>query len=221
MKEKNQDCIYKDICTTECTFNCLRFLQMDRLLELSNIPKIYKQRKTIALIDVDIEKYRQLKEIKDNINQFVANGKQLYICSKCTGNGKTLWSIRLMLSYFDKNWYNSYDITKGLFVHCPTLLTDLKKFGNIPEYVSRIEDAELVIWDDISFSEATPYEYENLLRLIDSRISNGKANIYTSNITKENELSKMIGTRLASRIYKGATVVEFFGKDFRNDGGNL
>ena len=55
---------------------------------------------------------------------------------------------------------------------------------------------------------------ENLLNIIDYRISYNKSNIYTSNLTPD-ELSEKLGDRLHSRIIKLSDVVEFVGQDKR------
>ena len=218
--KRNEDCIFKDTCNPEthtCTSWCQRYLQFNRLLELSNLPKIYKKPITIYPID---PAYNELEAIAKDIENFVDSGKNLYICSTTPGNAKTTWSAKLMLNYFNKVWPNSYDVTKGLFVHVPTLLLDLKKFENKPEYIERIKDANLVIWDDIAFNKLTDYEHEQLLQFIDYRIQNELSNIYTSNIIDISTLIQTIGGRLSSRVYTGSKIVIFTAKDFRA-GGNL
>lgn len=215
---KIQDCLYKNVCTNECSPNCIRYIQFNRLLELSNLPKNFQEPIKLCRIEEDVDAYNKLHNIKLNINDFVKDGKNLYICSNTCGNGKTSWAVKLMLKYFDLTWPNSYDVTRGLFVHVPTLFIDLKKFGNIPEYVNRIKDADLVIWDDLAFGNMTEYEHEQLLQFIDYRINDCKSNIFTSNITNYDTLIKSIGNRLASRIYNGSEIIQFNGKDFRVGG---
>ena len=157
----------------------------------------------------------------EDIDNFVKSGKNLYICSTTPGNAKTTWAAKLMLNYFNKVWPNSYDTTRGLFVHIPTLMLDLKKFDAIPEYINRIKDADLVIWDDLAATnKLTEYEHEQLLQFIDYRIQNELSNIYTSNITDPTMLIQNIGARLASRVYTGSKIITFIAKDFRA-GGNL
>ena len=121
-----------------------------------------------------------------------------------------------MLRYFYENWKNSYDVTKGLFVHIPTLLIDLKNFSNPPEYLDRIKDAELVIFDDLAATNRlTDFEHEQLLQFIDYRISNNLSCIFTSNITNYELLKQIYGGRLASRVFNGSEVVTFYSNDFR------
>lgn len=215
---KLKDCIYKDRCTNKCSQSCIRYIQMSRLLELSNLPTKYQKPIKIISVDEDRPSYLKLANIKENIVNFVKDGKNLYICSSTCGNAKTSWAVKLMLNYFDRMWPNSYDVTRGLYVHVPTLLLDIKNFGNVPEYVSRLKEADLVVWDDIAFSKLTEYEHEQLLQIIDNRMANGLSNIYTSNITDIDEFTSYVGNRLSSRIYNSSEIIEFKAGDWRIGG---
>ena len=185
---------------------------------MSNLPKNFQKPIKIVSTDADRPAYIELSKIKKDIVSFVNKGKNLYICSKTCGNAKTSWAVKLMLKYFDETWHNSYDVTRGLFVHVPSLLLDLKNFNNMPEYVDRIREADLVIWDDIAFGSLSDYDHEQLLQFIDNRVANGKSNIFTSNVTSGKELESLIGSRLASRVYSGSKVIEFSSGDFRVGG---
>lgn len=209
------NCLFKSVCTNTCSEQCMRLIQFNRLLELSNLPLAYQKRIVLHEPKEDAEAFATLNNIRVSITDFVKEGKCLYICSSNCGNAKTSWATRLMLRYFSENWKNSYDITRGLFVHIPTLLIDLKKFENRPEYIDRIKDADLVVFDDLAFSRLTDYEHEQLLQFIDYRVSNNLSCIFTSNIVDYNTLAQCVGGRIASRIYNGAKVVTFKAKDFR------
>lgn len=215
---KLQNCIYKDRCKNKCSQSCIRYIQMNRLLELSNLPVKYQKPIAIISVDEDREEYIKLSKIKENITEWINKGKNLYICSETCGNAKTSWAVKLMLNYFDKVWPNSFDVTRGLFVHVPTLLLDLKKFDKRPEYIDRILEADLVIWDDIAFAKLTEYEHAQLIQFIDNRLANGLSNIYTSNITDSDTLADLIGNRLSSRIYSNSDVVVFRAGDWRVGG---
>lgn len=55
---------------------------------------------------------------------------------------------------------------------------------------------------------------ENLLSIINTRLNNGKSNIYTSNLSGD-ELQEKIGDRLYSRIINLSEDIEFFSFDKR------
>ena len=77
----------------------------------------------------------------------------------------------------------------------------------------RIESADIVIWDDITCAKSTDYEHQILFQYIDDRISQGKANIYTGNDSKDSCIQKL-GDKLTSRIWSG-NVIELKGTDKR------
>ena len=217
--EKNNKCWYKEVCDQECNSTCIRFLEMSYLVDHSGIPLVNQYPVTLNPDDADYEAFCQLADIKDNIYDFVKTGQNLFITSKNTGNGKTSWSIKLMLKYFDTVWAGNGFVTRGLFLHTPSILEQLKNFKDplSSEYRQLIQETDLVIWDDIASTEMSNYDLTQLLIYIDARLLSGKSNIYTGNIDTVENLQKLMGVRLASRIYNNSRVVIFKGKDRRTN----
>ena len=219
-KEK---CWYKKTCnkfdTNQCNSNCIRYMEMDYLIETSNIPKANQFKNTLIAEKIDLENFKFLTEIKNDIINFVNNGENLYIFSQNLGNGKTTWAIKIMLSYFNKIWAGNGFIQRGLFIHTPSFLTKFKEVINkkdeeFEDMKKQLLEVDLVIWDDIAASKLSDYDHTNLLTYIDQRKLNGKSNIYTGNLN-ENELTVAVGNRLKSRIWNDSSTVELFGKDRR------
>lgn len=185
-------------------------------MDNSGIP-VNRQYPQELVADVDLEPYSILADIKDDIVFFVENGQNVFICSKYTGNGKTSWSIKLLLKYFDNVWAGNGFKVRGLFVNVPTLLLQLKNFDNpiSEEYKKQLMDVNLVVWDEIASTSISNYDYGNLLMFLDYRIASNKSNIFTSNVVTKSELEKNVGSKLASRIWNTSTIVEFKGKDRR------
>lgn len=223
-------CEFKDKCkkyiNNECDLEvsgfCLKVFKINYLYEQSLLSET--QRKYIDLrIDADgtdRDAFKKLKEIENNIEQFVSNAENLYIHSSICGNGKTAWAIRLLQSYIKAIWYKSDLSCKALYVNVPRFLLSLKdSIGSTSSYIDFIKEnifnADLVIWDEIGIKSPTQFEFENLLNLINTRIDKGKSNIYTSNLTNI-QLRDVMGERLYSRILHLSTDIEFFGKDKRN-----
>ena len=190
---------------------------MKYLMDNSGIPKS-KQMPQTLIADVDLEKYTLLADIKSDIVEFIADGENLFICSKYTGNGKTSWAIKLMLKYFDEVWAGNGFKVRALFVNVPTLLLQLKNFKNpvSEEYKKNLMNVDLVVWDEIASTNISNYDYSNLLMYIDYRILNDKSNIFTSNITSASELEKLVGAKLTSRIWNTSRIIEFKSKDRRS-----
>lgn len=203
------DCWLKDNCKQlHCNDvnGCMIKYKLDYLYNEACIP--YHLRKIIALKTdadgTDLNEFKFLKSIQDNILDFVTNGKQLLIHSKQCGNGKTSWALRLVQVYFNKIWLKTKLECKALFINVPSLLLALKDNIEVKsDYIKHIKDniltCDLVIWDDIGTKNSTVFESENLLAMIDGRISANKSNIFTSNLS-DDELHEALGDRLASRV---------------------
>ena len=185
-------------------------------MDNSGIPKNRQIPKSL-IADIDLEPYSKLADIKANIVKFVNNGENLFICSKYTGNGKTSWALKLLLKYFDEIWAGNGFRVRGVFVNVPTLLLQLKNFSHplSEEYKHSLMEADLVVWDDIASVKLSDYDRGQPLLIIDQRIADEKANIYTGNLVSHEELSKSLGDRLASRIWNLSTRVEIKSKDWR------
>ena len=214
---RKSDCWYKDVCTYDFCTNCIRYSEMKYLMDNSGIP-VSRQMPQTLIAGVDLEQFSRLAEIKDDIVNFVNIGDNLFICSKHTGNGKTSWALKLMLKYFDSVWAGNGFRVRGLFVNVPTLLLQLKNFGNplSEEYKKNLMEADLVIWDEIASTSISNYDYGNLLMFLDYRVFSDKANIFTSNAVTRAELEKSIGSKLTSRIWNCSEIIEFNGKDRRH-----
>lgn len=214
--EYTSKCWYHDVCTQECSPTCIRYNEMKYLVNNSGIP-VTRQYVESLTADKDYKQYMRLTEIKLSILKFVQSGDNLFIASQYTGNGKTSWSIKLLMKYFDEVWAGNGRRVRGLFVHIPTLLLQLKNFENpiSEEYKQNLMDADLVVWDEIAFSNISNYDYSNLLIFLENRLLNKKSNIYTSNIETKESLEERVGYKLASRIWNTSEIIIFRGKDKR------
>lgn len=218
------DCWLKDNCKQlHCNDKngCLIQYKLDYLYKEAGVP--LKLRKHMPLRTdadgTDLAEFRFLQSIQDNILKFVENGEQLYIHSGQSGNGKSSWSIRLLQAFFNKIWLRTDLRCRALFINVPLFLIKLKEsISNRSEYIDHIKaniyDCDLVIWDDIGTKNSTAYEGEHLLSIIEARIADGRANIFTSNLNNK-ELHEALGDRLASRIGNSGYNVEFHGGDKR------
>lgn len=234
MYELNFDsdkCWYKTVCEyfgneEQCNKRCIRYSEIDYLMYLSNIPKARQQPFQLIPEEVDMQAFLDLNEIKKDIENFVKQGENLYIYSSNFGNGKTSWAIKIMQEYFNRVWYGNRYRCRGLFIFVPSFLTSLKRNISNPteefdSFLTRIIEADLVIWDDIGANKLSDYDYTQLLTYIDQRKLNLKSNIYTGNLNYE-QLLEYVGTRLTSRIWNDSIIIELVGVDRRGfaDGSN-
>ena len=225
-KLQTYGCLYAEKCkkfkNNECDKDsCIKLFKIKKLQSMALLSEGQTTPINLYLDSdkIDLKPYTRLKEIQNNITDFVNKGENLFIYSGICGNGKTTWSIKLLNSYFETIWYNTDLICRGLFINVPRFLISLKdNIGAKVEWVQYAKEniltADIVVWDDIATKGFTEYEMENLLSLINYRIENRLANIYTSNVSGE-LLRDCIGDRLFSRVYNKSDVIEFKGKDKR------
>lgn len=215
-----RECWYKDVCQNDCDCYCLRFAEMSYLIEHSGVPenKCHSASLSMWVDPDDYDAYCDLADIKSGIKEFVDAGKNIYIYSNITGNGKTTWAIKLLLKYFDEVWAGNGFRTRGLFISVPAFLTQLKNFNSKSDELERIKSelgkVDLVVWDDIASTHMSNYDHSQLLSYIDQRVLAGKSNIYTGNLDKY-AMEKQLGSRLTSRIWNDSERFEFKGRDKR------
>lgn len=213
-----EECWFKDNCNKyqgeDCNCGCSIYCQYYYLVNLANIPKNKQYPNQLKLKPGDdLKKYQYLAQVKDNINQFVKDGCNLYLYSPNYGNGKTTWAIKLMSKYFSNIWPGNGTQCRGLFINVDELIMNKKaqmdKYDDrFDEMLKLIPTIDLVVWDDIGCSRLSDFDHTFLFPLINSRIVNNKANIFTSNVIDGDLVSNM-GGRLASRILETSTVVMF------------
>lgn len=227
MSNKEDKCWFRKVCKHKddldwCKNNfCVLHNKMDFLCEQSLLSE--KDKYPIPLMPdadgTDRDKFIQLKAIQGDINNFVNNGKNLFIYSKFTGNGKSSWAKKLLLSWFSSVvFFTDYEC-RGLCINVPRLFNEMKNnISQKSEYISIIKKyvgvVDLVVWDEIGVKNLGTWEHDILLDYINIRLERGKSNIYTSNMTP-NEIKELLGDRLYSRIVQTSQQVELRGKDKR------
>lgn len=217
-----ENCWYKNVCnlydTDVCDKHCIRFSQMKHLIESSNLPKTLCFPIELEPQVIDLPAFIQLADIKDDIVNFVKNGENLYIFSKNPGNGKTTWTAKLLLKYFEQVWSTNAYAERGLFISVTDFLINIRLSGfnntNNLAMMQKIKSIDLVVWDDIAVTELTAQDLDVLYSLINTRIMNGLSNIFTGNLNDEQLLS-ILGPRMHSRVWENSIQVEFKGTDRR------
>lgn len=215
------DCWYKKGCPQYpdgCSIRCLRFTEMLNLVQKSNIaPSKWKPEALYA--DDDLEAFHQLRDIKNDIKNWVQEGNNLYLYSSNYGNGKTSWAIKLMLSYFNQIWAGNAFRCRGIFVSVSEFLDRNRSTMNNRDVMfldmkEELITCDLVVWDDISSVKLTDFNHSILFNYIDARIAANRANIFTGNVDLKG-LTDLIGGRLASRVYNSGQVIKFVDPDKR------
>lgn len=171
--------------------------------------------------DVTVRNYRHsheafmvCKEYQDNVFDKVRKGEGLYIYGNA-GTGKTTWAYKIGRKYIATIAYNKLEPRLALyFANVPELMNDLKAgfndYQKMRELNYAIENADLVIFDDIGAENSTEWAKEQLYHYINYRYSNGKATIFTSNLPPNS-----LENRVADRIKGMTTILEFKGESER------
>lgn len=200
----------------KCNKDCMMLKEVRNWISKSGIPYKY------ARVDLkqlepgeDLKAFEILREVRNNVDAFVREGKQVFIYSYNCGNGKTTWACKILLNYIkmavDNGWVNlDYD-TAGLFINVEELLFRLKKSisykdGELDELIQRIYLAPIVVWDDACGKKLTDYEYSAMYSLINRREADGLCNIYTCNRPIDS-CREVWGDRLVDRMTSGLVVV--------------
>ena len=198
------------------------------LLDWAGIPQFQRQEADLKPDDCDIESFRRLANIRNNLPAFLESHKNnLVICGNNLGCGKTEWALKLMLTHIENNAPRLVGIDEMLLdkifnigVFCKTVpfLVEMKQFGNnsaSQKLYKKLKTTDLAVFDDVSAVPMSNYDYNILYALVENRIWEGLPSIFTTNITSLSELQKEVGPRLAERIWKTSTIIELRGEGYR------
>lgn len=212
--EDINNCWYYNVCEQDCTTSCIKYNEMNYLMKNSNVPQAKQKPLKLVPEAVDVEAFNKLLDIKDNVVDFVRDGKTLFIGSESPGCGKTSWAIKILLRYFDRVWAGNGFRIRGLFIHVPTFLMNCKNFGELDLEFNKLKkmipNVDLIIFDDMASTKVTGFDYLQLIAYIDQRTLANKATIYTANCCTKEALAQELGDKLASRIWqdnKGEVVI--------------
>ena len=175
--------------------------------------------------DKDKAAFIQLRKIKDNIDEFVEKGLNLFIGGRVTGTGKTSWGIKLLKQYI----YNNPDFINPtvVYVSVPEFISYLSRVRydksytkELNDYINKLKNCDLLLFDDIGFKPFDDYIQEVMYNITNFR-ANSKSyssTIYTSNKMGEDLLKILRGDLLYSRIYTNCRFkVSLEGHDRRGD----
>lgn len=218
----NEKCIFFNVCQNKenCSVDCIRYAEMTYLMNHSGLPNSLKKKIVLVPDNNDYDAFVTLADIKDNMKEFVNSGKNLFIYSSNSGNGKTTWLSKLLKSYFNQIWAGNGFRTRGYYIDLPTFFIELKEAINNPneeldELKEFLKNVDLLCIDSITSITLSEFELNYLMYIVDYRINNNLSTIYASNLD-ENGLLRFFGTRLKSRIFNNSQIIRFQGRDKRS-----
>jgi DNA replication protein DnaC len=209
-------------------------------------PKQYDHCRLTNLPDIKPDKVRKgVGRYIKNVLEYVDEGTGLFLFGLPTsdnklgtGTGKTTSAITILNEFIiaraSEHLRGDKLITANpaYFIRVSTLQNvynsqfrgsiDAKEQASLRYYSLKkaIIDAELTIFDDIAVRTATETFVNELYEIIDTRVTECRASIYTSNIPPD-ELAGIYGDRILSRIQGSCVLMPFMDKDWRKGGLSL
>ena len=185
----SENCIFKGSCHRQdkigCDARCTIQPEFYYLLNSSNIPDRYKKTTILYPSSTDIDTFNVLADIRNDVENFVKDGRFLYLWGKNAGTGKTSWVCKIMKTYLAYICIGNTFKDRAWFEYIPSFLLLAKDFESEErkEHIEALTNRDLVILDDIGAVYNTQYDIVVLSDIINTRYSNGLATIITSNIS--------------------------------------
>ena len=224
-------CWFSELCVKSgeqscqrCVNNGLYYVAKQMFIPKSGIPDNYH---FLKLVDLDLTgDLVKLNFYLENLTCLIDNGKGIYLWGKNPGTGKTSLGCLMLLRYLSYSIMAdpySLDNRRVLYLNTTEFLERLRKSMNSPDQdleilMNELTDKELapkvILFDDIGAEKQSEWVQERLYSLVNFRVSNSLANIFTSNCSLD-ELAAKVGARTYSRIVGCAQPVNLSGKDMR------
>lgn len=151
---------------------------------------------------------RIIEYCKEYANNFTPDATSLIMVGGA-GLGKTHMACSIAKVVMEKGYSVMYSSSQSLFTKIEqSRYTD-------DNLVEDILNCDLFILDDLGAENITSYTNSVLYNIVNTRMISNKPCIYTSNITRQADLQKRYGEKIASRLLGSCTRLYFYGKDIR------
>lgn len=228
---KDPACFISELCKLEskcreCREKGLGYLLQTHYIPRSMIPLEYMR----ELWELDLPQSAiPLLKYMAQIEQMVEEGKGFYLYSSRTGTGKTTAACNALKKYLALSVFKNaedLDNRRVLYINVPMLLEMIRASYNNPNpqldyLLDELKDLstapKLILFDDIGAEKPSDWVRERLYSLLNFRVSNGLANIFTSNLSPA-ELAVQLGDRVASRCMANNRAMELTTIDHRIGG---
>lgn len=200
-----------------CDVHCPIFKNMKAAFSNSNLDEKFWYPFTLKQVSIDKNAVQQVISIRENLSEFVAEGKNVLLQSSKCGNGKTSWGIKLLQKQIELNCKQS--LTPAYFVYVPSLLLEARQSinnkSNRFEFIQNmLQTCPLVLFDEIAGIPLKDYDLLILSTIIEKRINRQLSCIFTTNC-EDDVLKINLGDRLFDRINRLSTVITFKGNSMR------
>ena len=131
-----------------------------------------------------------------------------------SGTGKTYLAGCLAKSLIDRQKTVIYVSAADLFDMYRKAVIHGEEADRTAARLEKIDECDLLVIDDLGTDSVSDFSVSRLFSVISHRLSGGLATIISSNCDL-NEISRMYGERISSRIKGGYSIISFFGTDLR------
>lgn len=204
-----------------CFKKLVRAITSKQLLKSSNLPKVdfnnfnlnfykdnFDENEKVSPFNHMKAVFCECKKYAENFNNSSSGGILMH---GLTGLGKTHLSLAIAFAIIEKGFTALYETTSQII---------RKIFNN--NYYNKFEDSyldilnetDLLIIDDLGCEFQSQLNKSAIFEVVNLRTSFNKPIIITTNLNPE-ELQKIYGSRIISRIISTLTILSFTGKDNR------
>ena len=180
--------------------------KVDQLFKSARIPKRYLS-KTLQNFDVELQPrpHRIATDYIKNWRECSDNGDSLFFVGD-VGTGKSHLAYAILNELIKKG-------VPGMAVSVPDLMDDLRVTGS--EAMEALKEIDLLVLDDLGSQKNTEWVTERLFVILNSRYSDLKPTIITSNHRLEVLKQTEGWMRIVDRIIEMCLLIRVEGKSYR------
>ena len=164
--------------------------------------------------EMGISPYENMKQNLKDCRNFVESfpeGKNILMMGSA-GLGKT----HLALAIAESLIKNGADV---IYCSCSNIFSTIEKekssFDRNSETLGRLKNCSLLVLDDLGSEYLTNFTKAVIYDVINTRLSNGKSTIVTTNLMEEKQLMLRYDEKVSSRLVGCYEILPFFGNDVR------
>lgn len=151
----------------------------------------------------DLKRFEQvIWNYFNRYNQDNLSGKGLYFWSETPGSGKTFLSCCLLRSIVGRYGVQARFVTTLEYIN--KVAESYKRQLGETDVSQVYRDCDVLVLDDIGSQKNGGWQEQELLKLIDERVSGGRVTFFTSNFSPEN---LRLNERTKSRIISSALIL--------------
>ena len=198
-----------------CHDQLIKQREIDRKLDLSNVPPIFKDA-TVSSFLIDKFQKEESREFAKlakkaavnyvfNFELMQESGKGLYFYSQIKGSGKTRLASSIANALVKEHGVDfAFIKSADLMEQVRKAMFDKESKTTKSDVVKTFREVELLVIDDLALKETTGFEEDILYDLMDYRLEHKKPTIFTSNVTIDDLEGIFPGGRVNKRINKMA-----------------